>query len=274
MKLNVLIVLLCSSLIVNAQFVDEFNRNQNRRQNEKHFSEQRNWGDAIWSPNASMHRPIGWFINPGITYMMGNSADDKNRAYDLTPSGLPGYFIEAGMEHLFPKAKKVVHYVDWGLGIKHFGGQEKYSVEGVEPTRGQFNFGSAFAHAGIHNVWQLNLYNFIDQSIGFNLDYRIYGGKDDENYLSPLAAENQGKLLVQLHYTLGFGYKVEDGFFIVPTIQTPIFTAVSFDGFNPSHHWFSSRYQPLIFTIKFGWLFPKKGCTPVEKSEGVNEDKI
>lgn len=202
--------------------------------------------------------------------MFGNSADDSNRPFDLTPSGLPGYYVEAGMEHLFKKDQKIVHYFDWGLGVKHFGGQEKYSIEGTTPTRGQFNFGSAFLRADIHNVWQISMFNFIDQSLGFNLDYRIYGGKDDENYLTPLAPTNQGKLVGQIHYTVGFGYKVDDGFFIVPSVQTPILTLVSFDGFNPSHHWFNSRYQPLIFTLKFAWLFPKKGCPPVE---GMEDDE-
>lgn len=270
MKLLSLLVFTAVCFTVNAQFVDEFNRNQARRnsKNENPFGKNRR--DAIWSHSQSQHRGLGWFINPGVTYMLGNSADDENRTYDLTPSGLPGYYVEAGMEHLFKKDQKIAHYFDWGLGVKHFAGQEKYSIEGTDPTRGQFNLGNAFARAGIHNVWQLSMYNFIDQSIGFNLDYRIYGGNQDENYLSPLGSVNQGKLVAQLHYYFGFGYKVDDGFFIVPGVQTPIFTAVSFDGFNPSHHWFNSRYQPFIFTLKFAWLFPKKGCPPVD---GMDDDE-
>lgn len=270
MKTLLLLFSLAFCLSSGAQFIDDFNRNQSRRDKEKPFSEKRNWGDAIWSEHASHYRPLGWYINPGLTYMLGNNADDENRNYDLTATGLPGYYVEAGMEHLFKKAGKAVHYFDWGLGVKHFSGQEKYSVDGSQATRGQFNLGNAFLRAGIHNVWQLSVYNFIDQSLGFNLDYRIYGGKDDPGYASPLASNNQGKLVAQLHYYFGFGYKVRDGFFIVPGVQTPILTAVTFDDFNPSHHWFNSRYQPFIFTLKFAWLFPKKGCPSVD---GMDDDK-
>lgn len=262
------IALFLFSFVASAQFVDEFNRNQSKRENQTPFGKNRR--DAIWSHSLSQHRGLGWFINPGVTYMLGNSADDENRNYELTPSGLPGYYVEVGMEHLFKKAQKIVHYFDWGLGVKHFGGQEKFSVENVQPTRGQFNFGSAFLRAGIHNVWQLSMFNFIDQSIGFNVDYRIYGGNQDPNYAPPLASVNQEKLVAQLHYQFGFGYKVRDGFFIVPTLQTPILTVVSFADFNPSHHWFNSRYQPMIFTLKFAWLFPKKGCPPVD---GMEDDE-
>jgi len=259
------------SLSSYGQFVDDFNRSQAKRDKERQKSPfGSNRRDAIWSHSQSQHRALGWFINPGVTYMLGNSADDDSRPYQLTPTGLPGYYLEAGMEHLFKKQQKIVHYFDWGVGVKHFGGQEKYAIEGSQATRGQFNFGNVFLRADIHNVWQLGMYNFIDQSLGVNLDYRIYGGKEDENYLSPLASTNQGKFVTQLHYTFGFGYKVADGFFIVPTIQTPILTLVQFDDFNPSHHWFNSRYQPFIFTLKFAWLFPKKGCPPVD---GMDDDQ-
>ncbi|MBI3136597.1 MAG: hypothetical protein HYZ14_18120 [Bacteroidetes bacterium] len=264
-------LILFVSVSASGQFVDDFNRSQSKREKDMKGSPfGKNRRDAIWSHSQSQHRGLGWFINPGLTYMLGNSADDSNRPYDLTPTGLPGYYLEAGMEHLFKKDQKIVHYFDWGLGVKHFGGQEKYAVEGSQATRGQFNFGSAFLRADIHNVWQISMFNFIDQSLGFNVDYRIYGGNEDANYLSPLASNNQGKLVAQLHYTFGFGYKVDDGFFIVPSFQTPILTIVSFDDFNPSHHWFNSRYQPMIFTLKFAWLFPKKGCPSVD---GMDDDE-
>src|SRR5690606_20923816 len=122
----------------------------------------KNRRDAIWSHSQSKYRGFGWFINPGLTYMLGNSADDEGRPYDLTASGLPGYYLEAGMEHLFAKPQKIAHYFDWGVGVKHFAGQERYAVEGNTATRGQFNLGSVFVRADIHNVWQLSMFKFID----------------------------------------------------------------------------------------------------------------
>lgn len=272
MKRLILLLTVCSGTLAFGQFVDEFNKNQARREKDREGSPfGTNRRDVIWSHSQSHYRGFGWFINPGLTYMFGNSADDDGRPYSLTPSGLPGYYLEVGMEHLFPKQQKVFHYFDWGLGVKHFAGQEKYEDDASTPTRGMFNLGNVFARAGIHNVWQISMFNFIDQSIGFNLDYRIYGGNEDEGYLSPIAPENQGPLVGQLHYSIGFGYKVRDGFFIVPSFQTPILTLISFDAFNPSHHWFNSRYQPMIFTLKFAWLFPKSGCPPVEGMEDDEE---
>lgn len=234
------------------------------------------WGknrrDAIYSHSQSSYRPLGWYINPGLTYMVGNSAKDESDAYNLTPSGLPGYYVEGGLAVLMKRIRKTIHYVDFGLGVKHFGGQEKYSDQFNNKARGQFNFGSAFARVAVHNCWQLSMYNFIDQSIGLNVDYRIYGGKEDPDYTPPAGYNNQGKLVAQLNYSIGWGIKLRDGFFIIPTIQTPILTAFEWSGFNPGHKWFNSRYQPTIFTVKFGWLFRKKGCPKVyDNGQGKNQ---
>ncbi len=245
------------------QFGDDLEKRQNKRNNDRQWSSNRR--DAIYSHSNSHYKPIGWHVSLGLTYMAGNNADDEDRDYNLTPSGLPGYYLEGGMEHLFKKIRKIAHYVDWGIGVKHFGGLEKYELDTLK-DRGSFNFGSAFARGSIHNVWQLNKYNFIDQSLGFNVDYRIYGGKDKQaegDYLSPLSSNNQNKLVAQLHYSIGFGVKLRDGLFVVPTLQTPVLTFHEWKGLNPSHKWFNSRYQPLIFTVKLAWLWPKKGCPKV-----------
>ncbi len=273
MKFLLIVFLSFVAIQGEAQIGSDFEKRNSKRQKDNPFSEEKNWGYLLWSENASHYRPIGWHASLGVTYMVGNSPNDESQEYKLTPSGLPGYYLEGGMEHLFKKKQKIFHYFDWGIGVKHFGGQEKYDLDPVK-DRGSFNFGSAFARAGIHNVWQISKYNFIDQSIGFNLDYRIYGGKDkqaDGKYLSPLPSDNQNKLVAQLHYTLGFGFKIQDGLFFVPTIQTPVLTLLDFNDFNPSHKWFNSRYQPVIFTVKMAWLWPKKGCPKVFNVDGQRQ---
>ncbi len=273
MKYLVIILCVFYTVEATAQFGSDFEKRNTKRQKDNPFSEEKSWGYLLWSENASHYRPIGWHVSLGATYMAGNNANDEGQEYDLNPSGLPGYYLEGGMEHLFKKRQPFVHYFDWGLGVKHFGGQEKYELDPIK-DRGSFNFGSAFLRASIHNVWQTAKFNFIDQSIGFNLDYRIYGGKDKQaegDYLSPLASDNQGKLVAQLNYALGWGIKMKDGLFLVPTVQTPILTLLQFNDFNPSHKWFNSRYQPIIFTLKLAWLWPKSGCPKVFSVDGQTQ---
>ena len=96
------------------------------------------------------------------------------------------------------KINKVVHYFDVGLGVKHFGGTEKYKSSTIT-ERGHFNFGSAFFRGAAHNCWQLSMNNFIDQSLGINFDYRIYGGKADDTYPFGSMHPNPAKMTLQLN---------------------------------------------------------------------------
>jgi len=231
------------------------------------FSTTGDRGQAIYSHSRSHFRPFGWHFSPGITYMVGYTKEDEDKNYDLKPLGTPGYYLEIGLEHVFKRRKKVFHYFDYSLGIKHFGGQEKLVLEDGTETKSNFNFGAAFARIDIHNVWQLSKWNFIDQSIGLNLDYSVYGGK--ENTYTNLGTEDfQQSFLTQLHYSIGWGIKPRDGFFIIPTLKTPILTAWNWRNFNPSHRWFSSKYQPVIFSVKFAWLFVKRDCPAVYDENG------
>jgi len=259
------------SIGLQAQNDGGFSQRQKKRNSNKSPFSSGDRGAAIYSHSRSHFRPFGWHVTPGLTYMAGNTKEDKDRNFNLTPTGTPGYYLEIGLAHLFKQKKKVFHYFDYGIGIKHFGGAEKYTDDFGTRIKGNFNFGAAFGRIDLHSVIQLSRWNFIDQSIGANVDYTIYGGKQ-ENYGSPLAQVYQEKLLAQLHYSIGWGIKPRDGFFIIPYIKTPILTAYNWRNLNPGHRWFSSKYQPLIFGLKFGWLFVKRGCPKVyDNGEGQNQ---
>jgi hypothetical protein len=266
-----LIVLIGSTIM--AQELDGIARRHQKRQSKSPFSSGGDRGAAIYSHSRSHYKPFGWHITPGLTYMVGNTKEDKDKAFNLTPSGTPGYYLEIGLAHIFKQRKKVFHYFDYGIGIKHFGGAEKYTDDLGTRLKGNFNFGAAFARIDIHSVIQISRWNFIDQSLGFNFDYTVYGG-NQANYGSPLAQEFQEKMLAQLHYSLGWGIKPRDGFFIIPYVKTPILTAYNWRNLNPGHRWYSSKYQPLIFGVKLGWLFVKKGCPPVyDNGEGKKQSE-
>lgn len=266
-----ILIFILASVNLQAQNDGGFSKRQKQRNSNKSPFSSGDRGAAIYSHSRSHFRPFGWHVTPGLTYMLGNTKEDKDSNFNLIPSGTPGYYLEIGLAHIFKKKKKVFHYFDYGIGIKHFGGAEKYKDDASNSVKGNFNFGVAFARIDIHSVIQISKWNFIDQSLGANFDYTIYGGKQ-ENYGSPLAQEFQEKMLAQLHYSIGWGIKPRDGFFIIPYIKTPVLTAFNWRNFNPGHRWYSSKYQPLIFGVKFGWLFVKRACPKVyDNGEGQNQ---
>ncbi len=259
------------SISLQSQIKEGFEKRNKQRKNGKYVT-QGDRGKAIYSHSRSHYRPFGWHANVGLTYLVGNNSN--NEVFDISPSfSIPGYYLEGGLAHLFRRYHKVFHYIDYGLGIKHYSGAEKYTDSLGESIRGNFNFGSIFGRFGIHSVWQLSEWNWIDQSIGFNIDYRIYGGKIDENYASPATQDFQERLVGQLHYSIGWGYKPREGLYFIPTLQTPILTALTFRDFNPGTHWFSTKYQPIIFMLKMGVLLPKKGCPKVFSKDAKRQSE-
>jgi len=271
-KVVLFLLTITLTLGANAQIKDGLEKRHKKRSSGSPFSKS-DRVNAIYSNTYSQYRPFGWHASAGLTYMYGHTPEDNNTNFNLTPSGLPGYYLEGGLAHLFKKRHKALHYFDYGLGVKHYGGMEKYTDSIGEAIRGTFNYGSAFARIDLHSAWQLSKWNWIDQSIGFNLDYRIYGGNIDPDYFSPAPTDFQEKLVAQLHYTIGWGYKPRDGFFIIPTIQTPILTLLTFRDYDPGTRWFSSKYQPIIFTVKMGVLFPKKGCPKVFSKDAKRQSE-
>jgi hypothetical protein len=76
MKRLFIIFFIGISSISFSQFVDDFNKSQSKREKDQEKSPfGKNRRDAIWSHSQSQHRGFGWFVNPGLTYMLGNSAD-------------------------------------------------------------------------------------------------------------------------------------------------------------------------------------------------------
>jgi len=268
-KIIILVSVLLIALTSSAQ-LSGINKRHNARKNKNPLSTGGDRGAAIYSHSRSHYRPFGWHFSPGLTYMVGYTSEDEDKSYDLKPFGTPGYYLEIGLEHVFKQRKKVFHYFDYSLGIKHFGGQEKTVLKDNTESKSSFNFGAAFARIDIHNVWQLSKWNFIDQSIGLNIDYTVYGGNQNQ-YTSHGTEDYQQKFLTQLHYSIGWGIKPRDGFFIVPSIKTPILTAWNWRGLNPSHSWFSSKYQPIIFSVKIAWLFVKRDCPAVYDENGKRQ---
>ena len=260
----ILTVLIFSFSVVAQSGISKRNK---KRNGQNQFSTSGDRGAAIYSHSRSHFRPFGWHFSPGLTYMIGYTNEDEDKSYDLKPLGTPGYYLEIGLEHVFKQRKKVFHYFDYSLGVKHFGGREKTVLKDKSDSTSNFNFGAAFARVDIHNVWQLSKWNFIDQSIGLNLDYTVYGGNHN-TYTTHGTEDYQQKFLTQLHYSIGWGIKPRDGFFIIPTIKTPILTAWNWRGLNPSHRWFSSKYQPIIFSVKIAWLFVKRDCPAVYDPSG------
>lgn len=252
-------------------------------------------------------RNVGWQIQLGPTFMMTKlknteesfSIGNRTGTYTLDPSGRPGAYAEIGLAH-FPKKRSklslklktiLVSYYDWGVGFKLLGGRESADIRytdatgGVAGGTGEYYNGYAYGRFSIHkNIHFKKAKNFfLDNSLGINVDYRVMHGNQayrDDATSSPAAigvtTSYHNPLLVQLHYGLGFGFRLKRGAYLIPGVRTPILgyqATVDNPGSKrnvfgkPSMHWFSSRYWPILVHVKLINLFEKKnkkGCPPAE----------
>lgn len=219
----------------------------------------------------------------------------NNGSYSIDPDGRWGGYAEVGLAH-FPKKRSrlslalktvLVSYYDWGIGFKYLGGKESTTVNFYDSNgsvirtddgEGKFYNGYIYGrfslHKNIHFGGNKNF--FLDNSLGVNVDYRVITDDQQSDYhvdfssiYSPDVYYHE-PFVAQLHYGLGFGFRLRRGTYLIPGVRTPILGIHEWNKGNPSLKWFSSNYWPILFHVKIVNLFQKRnksGCPPVDTNE-------
>jgi len=228
--------------------------------------------------------------------------------YTHDPYGKLGAYAEIGLFH-FPKNRSklslalktvLVSYYDWGIGFKYFRGGEEINANFIDAggvTTGSDSQSFSFSNGNIYGRFSLhkNIHFkknrnektnfFLDNSLGINVDYRLLtNSKTYDNAYSVMMADQQyyKPLHVQMHYGLGFGFRLKRGSYLIPGVRIPILgyqSTVASAGDSgkgstafgkPSMHWFSSRYWPMLIHVKYMFAFEKKskGC-----ATGITNDQ-
>lgn len=236
------------------------------------------------NPNDKV-RPFGLQVQLGPTYTFTRRKNETiavqadpslgNFQYTHDPSGRLGVFAEIGFVHFNMKEPKykfgrIIDYIDYGIGFKIFGGHELTAIdrlgtsgEVLGTTIGEAEFYSGYANLrfGVHKLQYLNKTKniFLDHSLGLNADFMVLPGNQD--YKLPVLEPTQHfshPFVGQLHYDLGFGIRLKKGQYLIPGVQLPLLGIHEWDGGNPSISWFSSKYYPALFHIKYIYLFKAK----------------
>ncbi|PWH85569.1 hypothetical protein [Brumimicrobium oceani] len=207
-----------------------------------------------------------------------NLGADSIIRYSQEAKSRIGVFAELGMVHITRKPRKIIHYYDWGIGFKLYGGREASAskfydnrdtlIGGID-GEGKFYNGYLYGRFSAHNVFQINPNFFLDNALGVNFDYAIMNGNMAyDGFRAPVEQKFQGDFLAQLHYSLGLGIKprADKGFFFVPSVEIPFLGIHEWNGGSAAINWFSSKYHPAMLKLKFVWLFKRdpERCPPVE----------
>ncbi|MFT7344468.1 MAG: hypothetical protein ACI9XP_001053 [Lentimonas sp.] len=249
---------------------------------------------AFGKRDLSTYKPYGLQVQIGPNYTFTRKdnplvkseegAPDRYQ-YTQDPNGAIGVFGEIGMAHFPMKTpkillfgKRLVSYYDWGVGIKYIGGEEITKTENLNSVGeiistdvGSANFFNtrAYVRGAAHKNFYIGDKWFIDNGLGFNVDYRI--ASTVRNYFEsevyyPETQKFSGEIFAQLNFDLGIGYKVKRGLYLIPGVRAPILGIYEFNGGSPKLNWFSSTYWPVLFHAKAIILFKdrgsKNGCAP------------
>jgi hypothetical protein len=256
-------------------------------------------GDVFGKADYKDYRFFGLQVTGGLTYMATRSdaknvtylgADSIGRpmSYSFDPQGQVGAFVDIGMVHFPKKRTKLslalkyifISYYDWGLGVKLFSGSETttynyFNALGepltTQSASGSFMKGYVNGRFSLHKNVYIGKRYFIDNGLGVNIDYRF---GDVAPYAIPSTFSAQtfhSPLVAQMHYSLGFGIKLNRRSMLVPGVQLPILGIYDWRKGCAALKNYNSNYLPILFQVKFTYLFEKKakGCN----TPGTDEDR-
>lgn len=216
-----------------------------------------------------------------------NSASRGN--YEIDPKGRFGGYVDIGLAH-FLKKKSFFSYIDWGLGFKYIGGKEQTTVNNTDVVGNvlstteeldKFYNGYLTGRFSIHKVITPKKWEkvFLDESIGFNVDYRLITADQTSNYhtnfvepFSP-AFQYHKPLVAQLHIGTGVGFKVRKGTNLIVGLRAPVLGILEWNKANPANYWYSSRYWPVFLHVKVINLFQKRSKGSCNGVDGNPDDK-
>ncbi|MEN9445752.1 MAG: hypothetical protein RL728_264 [Bacteroidota bacterium] len=243
---------------------------------------------------ARDYRPLsntGLQVSVGPTYTYGKSKNidiDSRTTFNIIPEGRLGFYGDIGTAYFTPSDRKgiwgrLVKYTDWGIGAALFGGKESLSYLNKTTNvttffgNGKFYQYSLVGRLTFHHMFYIPKTGvFMDNGLGFNVNYTglnfsSYSLKDEELQKAGIKQVFADRLMGQLHYNVGFGFRLKRGSYCIPSVQLPIVGIYEWNQGSPRFNWFSSQYLPVIFKVKFVRLFTKHtgGCD----SFGTDEDR-
>lgn len=236
-------------------------------------------------PLEGQAKRIGWFVGPGITWThthTKNSEEEVLRNADTSyratydPAGRVGFYLEGGLTW-YTRDPVIVDYFDVGLAYKNLRGSESFEGtllrgDSLAPLAGEGTFAERQLtfNVNANKFIQTGNYQFVQLSLGANVDYRLGNDYEHTGDAGLNAHEFPPDLVAQAHFKVGYGFKLTGTLILIPALETPVFSFAPEDQGLGQLQWFSSQYRPLILSVRFLFLRARNGfdCPPPIKNKG------
>lgn len=247
----------------------------------------------LYNLDGGRHTHKAWHFAPGLTYMIPSGSGrmdvrtqrnpeggvDTLYAGDFGASGGLGFYLEAGRSWFLDYY--LLNYIDVGLGYKQLRGEESFAGRMLNESEmvqvdnlGQFRYQRLTGFVNFSNIWQLSDATFIQNSCGANLDYQLGDGVEYTGLTTGMLQAFPPAFTADIHWKIGFGWRPEGGVLLIPTLETPILTLAKFDDGKSTTQVFSTRYRPIIFTLRVLLFDKRKGQDCVGATAGGKKHEL
>lgn len=200
--------------------------------------------------------------------------------YDITQKGKIGGNASVSLAYFSKKAGwfsfgRLIDYYAGGIGFNYYRGKEEVTLTDAMnrnlPTlsgKGAYSAGMLSARVGIYKTLPITGTKlFVENGLSFHADFNLLQADASyTNFVSSYASYSSTPLL-QLNYSLGTGFQLKRGSYLVPSVFVPIFSAKDLG--KEAVHWFDSRYYPINLQLKWIYRLNKKrgatNCTTPDK---------
>ncbi len=188
--------------------------------------------------------------------------DNKDTSYiaKVEPSMDKVIYAEAG-KTLMLFDWKLFEYMDYTLAYKKLTGKEDLTGRFTDHSNGgkttkreateTIDEEFLTLNVGFNNVIQVDDDYFVQNTLGVDLNMRM---SDRELRYDPPFREasttTPENFSARLHYGLGFGWKMTEKLILNPVIETPILSAMPFDGGKSTIPILNSRFRPISLSIR------------------------
>lgn len=221
-------------------------------------------------PRDLKHKGVGYFggfggtwsttlLTPERVTVVSNDVDTF-WTIDVSAAGRVGFYLEGGRYHLL-EYSKAWRYIDYGMSYHTLRGRETWNENllispGIEPvtlasgqTTWSNHYLSAFFNA--NNVKEYSGKRILQNTLGARLGYNFRTWNEQLKVATIQDNEQiKGKILAQLHYKLGFGFKVKGRALLIPSVELPFFNLWPFDFKMGGVGVWNARYNPVLFHLR------------------------
>lgn len=240
------------------------------------FGQRKDWKPLFPVENLGF-RLSGWYVGAGATYTFGLPSttentyqfeDDTKIIAQYSAAGAPGFLLEGGRYTML--YSRFIPYIDYGISFKMVGGIQDYTAYhgtvnnpdtlSTSSASASFNNYYISAHFNANNAIRISEYGFIQNSLGANLDYKAIGTIKGSYPVFEDTKQEAEIFLFQLHYKLGYGFRLDKKHFLIFTFETPLLTIFPQDNKKPTIALFNSQYLPVLFSVRL--LFLRNNTRP------------